>query len=94
MMSEDERGIPGTEFEMKLIGNMTRDELMDEIVNYNREQLIDQDDMHLRQYVINIRLERFKHQLLAEAGMEIKGTFLGNSIIGPEGEEEDNENDS
>lgn len=82
-MAENENQIMGT----KLIGLMSRAELIEELLMHQREQFQEEDDSNLKIMVINCRLGDFKNRMMAEAGLVKKGNFLGADIVVEEGEE-------
>lgn len=54
----------------KIIGEMTRDELVTEILDSQRERLNPWNMEQLRELVVNMRLQAYKHKLMNEAGIE------------------------
>ncbi len=65
----------------KLIKEMTKAELIDEIILINRGRLEKDDEVTLRTYVANNRIAQYREKLMTEAGLKETGTFMGNSIV-------------
>lgn len=65
----------------KLIGEMSREELIEELVSYQRKILLAQDDACLRAYIVNNRLERTKERLMREAGLKEQRTGIFSSYV-------------
>lgn len=85
MGNEELNGIIG----FKFLGNMNKEELIEELLATYRVQLSTQDIEHLKVNVINARMEEFKNRLLIEAGLAKRGSFFGVDVIEPE----ENDND-
>jgi hypothetical protein len=56
-------------FGMKPIKEMTRDELIDEIIETNRVDMVKMELFQLRANVAQLRLSDYKNRLLKEAGL-------------------------
>lgn len=64
---DDRELIPMTGF--KLIREMSREELIDEILMGNRMTLEGADDETLKTHVVNLRLTIYRRNILKEAGL-------------------------
>lgn len=60
---------------IKIIREMTRDEMIDEITGTQRVMLEKEDTDALKRYVINFRLGALKRRLIDEAGFERTSLF-------------------
>lgn len=55
---------------IKIIGEMSKQELIDELMNVQRSLLEETGMEQLKRHVINYRLAAFQRRLVAEAGIE------------------------
>ncbi len=58
---------------MEIIGEMSRDELVRELIHYQLEQLNDLDEHKLKLLVIQMRSARYQHRLVKEANLGTQG---------------------
>lgn len=65
----------------KLIREMSRAEMIDELAAHQRGQLEAQDTSTLRSYVASARLDAYKKRLMAEAGLRETGLFGGLTVV-------------
>lgn len=72
---------------IKPIGEMTKEELIDEIIDVNRVNLNKQNMDELRMGVVNLRLADYKNRLIAGIGFKTIWSPLGDMY------EKDDEND-
>ena len=64
----------------KVIRDMTREEMLAELLAYQRRILEPQETMQLRSYIATARLEAYKKRLLDEAGLRETGGLLGGLV--------------
>lgn len=72
----------------KLIGLMTKDELIDELLAHQRAEFEEQNITDLKAMVVNSRMEGYRNRLLAEAGLKTVPGFMGIPRAVEEGEED------
>lgn len=66
----------------KIIGEMTRDELVDEFLAHQREEIIKQTTDDIKKVIINMRMVDVNRRMVAEAKLEpttLWGIMNGNS---------------
>lgn len=73
---------------IKPIGEMTKQELIEEIINVNRVNLVASDIDELRMAVVNLRLTDYRKRLIADIGFRTVNGPLGEMVVK---DEEDNE---
>lgn len=66
---------------LKIIKEMSREELIEEIIAVNRAKLEQEDMVTLKSCVANNRIASYRDSLMREAGLRETGTFLGNSVV-------------
>jgi len=64
----------------KIIGEMTREELVDEIMHFQRRIMEEQDTADLKSLIIDFRLAETRKRLEKEAGIKITQGLLGRTI--------------
>lgn len=58
-----------------IIGDMSREEMIEEIIAGQRALLVAEEDDTLKRHVINLRLSQFKDRLVKEAQIQPMGPF-------------------
>ncbi len=61
---------------MALIGNMTKNQIIDECAYHLKRRLDERDIDTLRRMLVEVRLEAVKERLIAEAGISPQGGWL------------------
>ena len=74
---------------IKIIREMTKKELIDEILSEQKEHLEDQSIEALKATVIDIRLQLVKKRLVEESDMEEVSRFFGGSFVRPKQDDDD-----
>lgn len=68
---------------MEIIGQMSRDQLINELIHYQLEQLNELNHNKLKMLVIQMRSNRYQHRLVEEAQLEEQGPMgflFGNGV--------------
>lgn len=73
----------------KLIREMSRAEMIDELAVHQRGQLEAQDTPTLRSYVASARLDAYKKRLMAEAGLRETGGLFGGLTVVEDADDDD-----
>jgi hypothetical protein len=67
---------------IKIISEMTREELIDEVAAHQRSLLeAEENVMQLRSYVASIRVQAAKERILKEAGLKETGGIFGGITV-------------
>lgn len=82
-------GVAGTSLEKKFIGLMTRKEIIDEILDFQRDKLEELSATELKGHVVNCRSENYNKQLMAEAGLVSGGSLFGMRLVKEDKEDEE-----
>lgn len=69
-----------------IIGEMTKEELIEEILANQRETLESHDIGNLKGLVVNMRLESVKQRLIEEAGLKVTPGLFGGIMEEKDGE--------
>lgn len=67
-------------FAIELIGEMSREQLIDEIQEHNRKALMTTDTAELKGLVINGRMNMYRERLEKEANVAIHRSIFGTHV--------------
>lgn len=68
--------------ELKLLNKMTQEELVDEVMEYERRKMMEMDRERVLLYVIRIRSNNLTEFLLTEAGLKNKEEGTDGGMFG------------
>lgn len=70
---------------INIIGEMSKEDLIHEILAYHRAKLLDTEVTELKVTVINLRMEDYRKALVTEAGLKLSNdNFMGSRIVDDE----------
>lgn len=68
----------------KIISEMSKEELVEEILETNRAKLNALDMTNLKASVINLRMDAYRENLAREAGLTIHNGVMGSYLADPD----------
>jgi hypothetical protein len=67
-----------------VIKEMTREQLIEEIIFCQRAELATKESTELKSIVANFRIEESRLRIIADAGLVVTASFLGGTVVDEE----------